>query len=52
MKEQESIIYMSGTIKVCMEHLFYWFIRLLIIYYICGSQEDRFAGQKQAGPVN
>jgi hypothetical protein len=26
MKEQESIIYMSGTIKVCMEHLFYWFI--------------------------
>jgi hypothetical protein len=34
MKEQESIIYMSGTIKVCMDHLFYWFILLLIIYYI------------------
>jgi hypothetical protein len=27
MKEQEGIIYMSGTIKVCMGHIFYWFIR-------------------------
>ncbi len=29
---QESIIYMSGTIKVCMDHLFYWFILPEVTY--------------------